>query len=508
MRNRLLLPLLVLVGVLAFPVGAAAQITVPHTFVPGGVITAAQMNANFDELESKALNRTGGTVTGTLTTQTLLPDADNSRNIGSLAASYKDAWIEGTATVGTVSAGTVSLTTLTCTGCVGATQLAATTVSGGSYGSGSSIPTFTVDADGRLTAAGSAPVEMTYLLPDAGADHTLGLVAGSDLSVDRTLTFTTGDAARTLTLSGNPTLDDWFNQSVKTTATPTFNGFTTSGTRSNVQIHSTFGGTVTDSGSATNMYGAWFGYTLSPEANDVAAGVVLAGNTINEAASGTHGILAGMYLTPPTINAAAAAVLNAATLYIGSAPSATVTGGNYALYVGAGATSLGGTLDVTGAVTLASTLTATGVPQFVNGLKERNRSIVVGETQTRTFSAGNFTTNSGTWTVDSGDVLVDTYRIVGDTLYWNLSIATSTAPGTNTEFRVAVPGGATVAERVDVPANTGYAGSGIGLAPNAVAQAQSGVGYVRVRLYDAATFGAGTNTFGVSFQIAFKVSGV
>lgn len=59
-------------------------------------------------------------------------------------------------------------------------------------------------------------------LADSNASHFLRLNAGSDLTANRTLNIVTGDAGRTVTLSGNPTLDDWFDQSVKTTATPTF----------------------------------------------------------------------------------------------------------------------------------------------------------------------------------------------------------------------------------------------------------------------------------------------
>ena len=61
---------------------------------------------------------------------------------------------------------------------------------------------------------------------DTGNDHDLIITPGSDLNADRILTLTTGDAARTITLSGDPTLDDWFDQSVKQAATPTFAGVT------------------------------------------------------------------------------------------------------------------------------------------------------------------------------------------------------------------------------------------------------------------------------------------
>ena len=61
---------------------------------------------------------------------------------------------------------------------------------------------------------------------DTDASHDLIIKPGSDLGADRTLTLTTGDAARTITLSGNPTLDDWFDQAVKAASSPTFNNLT------------------------------------------------------------------------------------------------------------------------------------------------------------------------------------------------------------------------------------------------------------------------------------------
>jgi hypothetical protein len=59
-------------------------------------------------------------------------------------------------------------------------------------------------------------------LLDTDYSHWLILEAGSDLSANRILTITTGDSARTITLSGNPTLADWFDQNVKQAATPIF----------------------------------------------------------------------------------------------------------------------------------------------------------------------------------------------------------------------------------------------------------------------------------------------
>ncbi len=66
---------------------------------------------------------------------------------------------------------------------------------------------------------------------DTDASDDLIIKPGSDLSADRTLTLTTGDASRTITLSGNPTLADWFDQAVKTSSDVVFVKITSTGGR-------------------------------------------------------------------------------------------------------------------------------------------------------------------------------------------------------------------------------------------------------------------------------------
>jgi len=64
------------------------------------------------------------------------------------------------------------------------------------------------------------------LIEDIDASHNLRISTGSDLTADRELSINTGDADRTITLSGNPTLNDWFDQSVKQASSPSFTGIT------------------------------------------------------------------------------------------------------------------------------------------------------------------------------------------------------------------------------------------------------------------------------------------
>lgn len=71
-----------------------AQVTIPNTFTAGTTISSSQVNLNFATLGANALNRTGGTMTGGLTTVGITPSADNTYDMGS--ASFRYANIYGT----------------------------------------------------------------------------------------------------------------------------------------------------------------------------------------------------------------------------------------------------------------------------------------------------------------------------------------------------------------------------------------------------------------------------
>ena len=82
-------------------------ITIPNELADGESIDAARLNANFDVVEG-AVDKTGDTLTGTLTTRTLIPSADNTYDLGSVAASYRDLHLERNALItGTLGVGGV-----------------------------------------------------------------------------------------------------------------------------------------------------------------------------------------------------------------------------------------------------------------------------------------------------------------------------------------------------------------------------------------------------------------
>lgn len=100
-------------------------------------------------------------------------------------------------------------------------------------GKGAQASAITVDDSGNMSGIGTMSVTTlnltnlnadTISFDDSDASHQTVLNFGSNLTSDRSFDINTGDADRTLVLQGDPTLGDWFNQSVKSSASPTFAG--------------------------------------------------------------------------------------------------------------------------------------------------------------------------------------------------------------------------------------------------------------------------------------------
>lgn len=72
-----------------------ADITLPHTITAATLAAAAPVQANFDELADKALNKTGDNMEATLGIRALLPTADNTYDVGSASYRVKDLYIAG-----------------------------------------------------------------------------------------------------------------------------------------------------------------------------------------------------------------------------------------------------------------------------------------------------------------------------------------------------------------------------------------------------------------------------
>ena len=142
---------------------------------------------------------------------------------------------------------------------------------------------------------------------DTNASHDLIVKPGSDLTADRTLTITTGDAARTLTLSGDATAGDWFDQSVKTTASPTFNVLTLT-----TDLAITHGGT--GSSSASTALVAFGLSATAAEINTACDGITATATEINKACDGITATAAEINTACDGITATAAEINNACDL--------------------------------------------------------------------------------------------------------------------------------------------------------------------------------------------------
>lgn len=174
-----------------------AQITVPFpTFTSGTVIQPTEVNANFAKF-ADALNRTAGTMTGTLTAQQITPATHNTYDLGVTGTRWRDGWFQRNVDIGGTLGATGAVTFGSTLGVTGATTFSNTgasaiDVAGGiNAGSGN---VGIVGTDGRIPAlnatyfaSATTATDWTYsgALTAGGAWFQTGVISPSAITADQ-----------------------------------------------------------------------------------------------------------------------------------------------------------------------------------------------------------------------------------------------------------------------------------------------------------------------------------
>lgn len=323
---RKFLSTLAFLAFLAAPVQAQLG-SVPYTFSPNTTIVSAEVNTNFSTIYSNALDRTGGTMSGDLTTQDILAATHNTYDIGSTGTRFQDLFLEGNIDAdGTLNVeGAVTLQSTL--------SAQATTVTTIDSGNGAT-EIYDMDQDIASTDA------VTFLTVNTGQGANELYDMDQNVLTTSAVTFTTVNTGQ----GANELYD--MNQNVQTTSDVAFNSLGVGGSVSTDSTVAITNGP--DSPSAAAFMLTMAGSVAVPAGTP--GGVVSSAGTLVEAASGTHGLLSGLRVTAPVITDNAASVTNTATVYISGAPSTTVSGANYALWVDAGNVQIDGDLTVGGTI--------------------------------------------------------------------------------------------------------------------------------------------------------------
>lgn len=159
-----------------------------------------------------------------------------------------------------------------------------------------------------------------------------------------------------------------------------------------------------------------------------------------EAGSGVHARIVGVEITPPTITVGVATVTNTASLYISGAPTATVTGANYAFWVDAGTSRFDGTiLGVTGAGYILSS----GAMAFQEAttISTTATTLTLSPATTLQITPGTFATNitGAAGTTNQTLTITNTSNVSASHAIIDIAVG-GTASG-DPQLRLTVPGG-------------------------------------------------------------------
>ena len=87
---------------------------------------------------------------------------------------------------------------------------------------------------------------------------------------------------------------------------------------------------------------------------------------------------------------------------------------------------------------------ATGNTALSGDIRERNRTVPMGEWVTPPYVAGDYGASAGTWTVEAADVSLFRYMLIGKTMFVQMRLLnTALSAGMGTQLTLKIPGGFT-----------------------------------------------------------------